>query len=140
MKISSIIALTCLIFEILAIIGFAHGIDRHGMDDPQMKRLHAMMPMFSEELAKLEGALKKGDAALVQLQCDKILRELLALKKSRPHKNAKERKKFVELATNLETSVIVTANLVQRGDLAAGRGAFKRIEATCIACHAKFRD
>jgi len=39
----------------------AHGKDTHGGTvDAQMKKLHAMMPVFSVALAELESALEKG--------------------------------------------------------------------------------
>jgi translation initiation factor IF-2 len=105
-----------------------------------MKKLHAMMPMFSVALADLEGALEKGDAARAGREADRILAAVPDLKKSRPHKNVKQRKRFVAVATGLETSVKAVAGKAQEGDFAAARGAFKEVEAQCAACHERFRD
>jgi hypothetical protein len=53
-----------LVFGAIAMNGlaFAHGMEKHykeTMDEMQMKKLHSMMPMFSEVSAKLETALEK---------------------------------------------------------------------------------
>src|SRR6266567_3292574 len=87
----------------------AHGKDSHGGTiDAQMKKLHAMMPMFSVASADLESALEKGDAPAAETEAGKILAAIPDLKKSKPHKNVKQRKKFVELATSLDKSVTAT--------------------------------
>ena len=119
----------------------AHGKDSHGGTiDAQMKKLHAMMPVFSVASAELESALEKGDAAAAKAQADKILAAVPDLKKSKPHKNIKQRKKFVELATTLGKTTTITVDLVKKGDLVGAKTAFKKVEATCAACHAMFRD
>lgn len=118
----------------------AHSKDsRGGTMDVQMKKLHAMMPMLSVASAELESALEKGDATAAKVQADKILAAVPDMKKSRPHKNAKQRKKFVELAINFEKTVSSTADLIKKDDLAGAKAAFKKIEEACAACHAKFR-
>lgn len=127
----------------LALYGFAfaHGTERHGKTAPadsQMVKLHAMMPMFSQASAKLETALEKGEVTAVETEAGKIINAIPDLKKSKPHKNIKQRKKFVELATNLGETVTTTINLAKKGDLAGARAAFKRVEGACAACHAKF--
>jgi cytochrome c556 len=119
----------------------AHGTEEHGkmkMDD-QMKKLHAMMPMFSMASAQLETAIGKGDAAAAGTETGKILAAIPDLKKSKPHRNIKQRTKFVELATSLDRSVTTTGDLVKKGDFAGAKAAFMEIEAVCAACHAKFR-
>jgi cytochrome c556 len=119
----------------------AHGTDAHsGHMDEQMKKLHAIMPMFSVASAELESALEKGDATAAKVQADQILAAVPDLKKSKPHKNVKQQKKFVELATKLEIMVISTVDLANKGDIAEARLAFKKVEEACAACHAKFRD
>ena len=119
----------------------AHGKDSHGGTiDAQMKKLHAMMPVFSVASAELESALEKGDAAAAKAQADKILAAVPDLKKSKPHKNIKQRKKFVGLATTLEKTTTITVDLAKKGDLVGAKTAFKKVEATCAACHAMFRD
>jgi cytochrome c556 len=137
------LATTCLILASLATAGhaFAHGSEEHGtmkMDAP-MKKLHAMMPVFSLASARLETAVEKGDAPAAEAEAGKILAAIPDLKLAKPHKNLKQRKKFVELATQLDQSVSATNDLAQQGDFAGAKLAFKRVEATCAACHAKFR-
>lgn len=144
-KIVPAISVFCFVFMTIALSGiaFAHGTEKHvklTSEDQLMKKLHGMMSMFAQGSAKLEGALDKGDAATVALQCDMILKELPDLKKCRPHKNVKERKHFVQLATKLEESVKTTENLAQKGDFTGGQAAFKKVEEMCATCHAKFRD
>jgi len=121
----------------------AHGTEKHGktaQSAAQMKKLHAIMPMFSVASARLEAALDKGDAAAVEEEAGKILAAIPDLKKSKPHKNIKQRKKFVELAINFEETVISTVDLAKKGDIAGAKTAFKKAEEICAACHAGFRD
>jgi hypothetical protein len=108
--------------------------------DAQMHKLHAMMPVFSVASAELETALKKGDPAAAKVQADRILAAIPDLKKSKPHKNVKQRKKYVELATNLEKAVTTSIDLAKKGDFPGATIEFRKIEETCAACHAKFRD
>ena len=124
-------------------VAFAQGTDKHGKTAPtaaQMKKMHAMMPMFSVAAAKLEAALDKGDAAAVETEAGKIMAVLPDLKKSKPHKNVKQRGKFVELATNFGKTITSTLDLAKKGDFAGAKTAFKKAEEICVACHAKFRD
>jgi cytochrome c556 len=122
---------------------FAHGTNVHGNmapADAQMKKLHAMMPMFSIASAELESAIKKGDATGAKIQADRILAAAPDLKMSKPHKNIKQREKFVELATKLEKTVVSTVDLASKGDFTGATMAFRIVEETCATCHAKFRD
>ena len=122
---------------------FAHGTEKHGKSKPadaQMKKLHDMMPMFSVASAKLEAALEKGDAAAVEAEAGKILSALPDLKKSKPHKNVKQRDKFLKLTKRQEETVIATVELAKKGDFAGARAAYKKVEEVCTECHAKFRD
>jgi cytochrome c556 len=138
-----LIAALCLGLALNASAARAHGSAAHGGDQAaqdQMKKLHAMMPMFSIALADLESALEKGDAARAGQEADRILAAVPDLKKSRPHKNVKQRKQFVAAASGLESSVKAVAGKVREGDLAAARGTFKDVEAQCAACHERFRD
>ena len=119
----------------------AHGKDTHGNHmDAQMNKLHAMMPMFSVASAELESALEKGDAPAAKAQADKILAAVPDLKKSKPHKNVKQRKNFVALATKLEETVTTTVDMSKKGDFPGAKAAFNKVEEICAACHAKFRD
>jgi soluble cytochrome b562 len=136
-----IVAMSAGILLINPIVTSAHGDDPHsGHIDAQMKKLHAMMPVFSTASAELESALEKGDAAATKNQASRILAAVTDLKKSKPHKNIKQRKKFVVLATNLEDSLTATVDLAQKGDFVGAKAAFKKVEEICVACHAKFRN
>jgi cytochrome c556 len=113
---------------------------RGGVIDEQMKKLHAIMPMFSVTSAELESALEKGDSVAAKAHAGKILAAVPDLKKSRPHKNSKQRKKFVDIASNFEATVTSAIDLINKDDLSGAKIAFKKIEGLCVACHAKFRD
>ncbi|MDD2733592.1 MAG: cytochrome c [Desulfuromonadaceae bacterium] len=106
----------------------------------QMEKLHKIMPMCAQVQVNINEALLKGDAATIKNEAGKILAALPDLKKSRPHKNIEQRKKFVRLATKLEEPVTTTVYLANKGDFAEAKVAFKRVEEACAACHAKFRD
>ncbi len=126
MKTKCAIPTILLVLGLLTIYGqaFAHGTEKHGKSKPadtQMKKLHDMMPMFSLASAKLEAAIEKGDAAVVEAEAGKILSALPDLKKSKPHKNVKQRSKFVELAKKQEQAVIVTVDLAKSGDFTRGK-------------------
>ena len=124
-------------------IAFAHGTEKHSNmvpADAQMKKLHTMMPMFSLASAALETALEKGDVTVVEAEAEKIIAAIPDLKKSKSHKNIKQRKKFVAFAATLEETITFTASLAKQGDFAGAKAAFKNAEKTCAACHAKFRD
>lgn len=124
-------------------IAFAHGAEKHGMAmiaDHQMKKLHAMMPMFSLALADLESALEKGDTDAAQAHAEKILAAVPDLKKSKPHKNAKQHKTFVEHAASLDATVTSVVESLKKDDLAGAKIACKKVEEICAACHARFRD
>jgi soluble cytochrome b562 len=122
-------------------VAFAHGKDlRDGHMDAQMKKLHAMMPMISMASAELESALEKGDVEAAMKQADKIMEVVPDLKRSKPHKNIKQQKKFVELAVALGKTVAFTADLAKKGDFVGAKTAFKKVEEVCASCHAKFRD
>jgi cytochrome c556 len=131
----------CAVFMTATVpVAHAHGKDPHGGHvDAHMKKLHAMMPMFSLASAELESAIEKGDAAEAKVQADRILASVPDLKKSKPHKNVNQREKFVELATNLDKAVTSVADLAKRGDFAGAKAVFKKVETACVACHAKFR-
>jgi len=144
MRKNTAILLACLM---LALSGSgqasAHATEKHGKPkraNAQMKKLHDMMPMFSVATAKLEAALDKGDAAAVETEAGRILTALPDLKKSRPHKNLKQRAKFVALAQQQEEAVVAVRDLAKQGDFSGAKAAFKRVEETCAECHAKFRD
>ena len=145
MKSRSLVITLSLMMGLLTIQGVAvaQGTDKHGKTTPadsQMKKLHAIMPMFSVASAKLEAALDKGDVAAVEAEAGKIMAVLPDLKKSKPHKNVKQRKIFVKLATDMEEAVTSTVDLVKKGDIAGAKATFKKVEEKCAACHAKFRD
>ena len=145
MRKSSAVTALCLVLGTFSMYGsaFAHDMEMHGTsaaDDLQMKKLHTMMPMFSVASAKLETALNKGESGAAETEAQKIIAAIPDLKKSKPHKNVKQQDKFVELASTLGKTVTATASLAKKGDFAGAKAAFKRVEETCAACHAKFRD
>jgi cytochrome c556 len=125
---------------------FAYGMEKHDKHskhraaDAQMKKLHAIMPMFSQATANLEKSIEKGDAAAAEIEMEKLLRAIPELKKSKPHKNVKQHKKFVELAESLEVNLTSTRLMVAKRDFNSAKKAFKKVESVCAACHAKFRD
>jgi cytochrome c556 len=124
-------------------MAFAHGTELHEKSvsaDVQMQKLHAMMPMFSVTSAALESAIEKKDSTAVHTEIKKILTAIPDLKKSKPHKNVKQKKKFIELATNLETALNATASKANNNDFAGAMSSFRKVEETCATCHAKFRD
>jgi len=121
----------------------AHGTEKHDNMvpvDAQMKKLHAIMPTFSVACANMETALEKGEIAIVASEAEKITSAIPDLKKSKPHKNIKQRRKFVDHAASLEKAVITTVDLAKKGKLVEAKAAYKKVEGVCSACHAKFRD
>lgn len=136
-----VVALSAGVLLVKPTTTYAHGTDPHGNHiDAQMKKLHAIMPIFSLASAELGSALEKGDATAAKIQADRILEAVPDLKKSKPHKNVKHRKKFVELATNFEKTVTSTIDLINKDDLSGAKAAFRKVEEACATCHAKFRD
>jgi len=127
---------------VLTATAFAHdmGSHGHGTSDAQMKKLHAMMPMFAVAVAGMDEALAKEDTATVKKEAHRILHEIPELKRSKPHKHAEQRKRFAEHADLLKAAVTTTMDLAGKGDLAAARHAFSKIGEACTACHAVFRD
>ena len=81
-----------------------------------------------------------GPETEVELQLIELEAAIPALKKSKPHKNVKQRKIYLELAAKLEETVTATVGLAKEGDFAGAKTAFQKVEATCVACHVKFRD
>jgi len=133
--------LSASILFIMPIDTFAYGSTPHGGHmGEQMKKLHAMMPMFSIASAELETALEKGNLADALVQANKIKAAAPDLKKSKPHKNVKQRKKFVELATSFDKAIASTVDLIKKDELSGAKASFKKVEELCAACHAKFRD
>ena len=136
-----VVVLSAGLLFIKPIAASAHGTDSHGGTiDAQMKKLHDMMPVFTAASAELKSALDKGDIAAAKAPAGKIMAAIPDLKKSKPHKNIKQRKKFVELATKFEETVTSTVELIKKDDLSGAKAAFKKVEEVCAACHAKFRD
>lgn len=120
---------------------YAHGTDpRGGHVDAQMKKLHAIMPMFSLASAELESAIDKGDAIAAKVQADKILAAVPDLIKSTPHKNKKQISAFRSIAARFSDDVVSCRGLVEKADFREARTAFIALEKRCTECHAKFRD
>ncbi|MDD2900178.1 MAG: cytochrome c [Desulfuromonadaceae bacterium] len=124
-------------------MAFAHGSGKQGAmvpADAQMKKLHAMMPMFSLASAGMERALEKGEFTQLETEAGKITSAIPDLKKSKPHKKINQRRNFLEHVTDLETAVSTTVELAKTGNFIEAKASFKKVEGACTACHAKFRD
>jgi cytochrome c556 len=122
---------------------FSPSTEEHGKKvpaDAQMKRLHAMMPVFSVASAEMETAIEKGDAAEVKTQADRILSAVPDLKKSNPHKNIRQITVFKSIAGKMGADITKIVTLAEKGNFAEAKAAFKNMEARCAECHTKFRD
>jgi soluble cytochrome b562 len=108
--------------------------------DAPMKKLHTMMPVFSLASAAMETALEKGELSVLESEAKKITSAIPDLKKTQPHKNIKQRGKYVEHASYLEECVVTTVAQAKKGSLTEAKAAFEKVEEACAACHAKFRD
>ncbi|MFZ3208955.1 MAG: cytochrome c [Geobacteraceae bacterium] len=133
------------IFAFLLVQGgaFAQEGEKHGgkhKADPQMRKLHDMMPMYAVALSKVETALGKGDPATVETEAGKMLATAPDLKKAKPHKNIRQLKTFRNIATGFEKDLKETVKLAKKGDFAKAKDVLKKVEANCAECHAKFRD
>jgi len=135
------VVLSAGILSIIPLETFAHGTDHHGGHaDEQMKKLHAMMPMFSIASAELKSALEKGDTEGAKAQADRILATIPDLKKSKPHKNIKQITDFKKIAGKMGADITKIVSLAGSGDFANAKVAFKDMETRCAECHTKFRD
>jgi len=124
-------------------VAFAHCTEKHDKSaavDAQMKKLHAMMPMFSLASAELKSALDKGDATAAKSQADRILAAVPDLKKSRPHKNVKQIAVYTHIAGKMGADVTKVVALAEKGNFDGAKAAFRDMEARCAECHTKFRD
>jgi soluble cytochrome b562 len=125
----------------MPINSFAHGSDHHGGHmDEQMKKLHAMMPMFSIASAELESAIEKGDAAGAKAQAYRILTAVPVLKKSKPHRLNNQITVFKAIAGKIEDDANKIIALAEKGNFVEAQRAFRVMETHCAECHAKFRD
>ena len=137
------VALGSLVFLSVAAVADAHSTEMHGKmteDHAQMMKLHTIMPMFSIAFAQMEAALTKGDLAAVDQEAGKIKAAIPDLKKSKPHKNGKERKQYISLATKLEKMVAASADQAKNGNFTRAKASLDKAEKICATCHAKFRD
>ena len=122
---------------------FAHATEKHGKTAPadsRMKKLHAIMPMFSAASAELETALEKGDAATAKTQAGRILEALPDLKKSKPHKNIKQMSAYKAIADKMGNDINTLVALAKSGNFVEAKRAFRNLEVRCAECHSKFRD
>ncbi|WP_298433504.1 cytochrome c [Geobacter sp.] len=121
---------------------FAHEGEKHGKkhQDARMERLHRMMPLYAQLQAKINGALEKGDAVTAEAEAEKMLATIPDLKNAKPHKSLKDIGTFRKIADAFGAEVTATAAMAKKGDIAGARSAFKKAEAKCNECHAKFRD
>ena len=124
-------------------LAFAHGTEKHGKmvpTDAQMKRLHAMMPVFTVASAEMETAIEKSDATEVNAQANRIVSAVPDLKKTRPHKNIKQITVFKSIAGKMGADITKIVTLAEKGNFAEAKVVFKNMEARCTECHTKFRD
>jgi len=136
-RVATIAACVLMLLEGVAL---AHEGHHHGhMDDEQMQKLHHMMPMYSETLPKMTGAVEKGDASAVKNETGKILATIPDLKKSKPHKNLKKLSTFRKIADEFQKNVKETEEAAQKGDFGQAKEAVKKVEASCVKCHSDFR-
>lgn len=137
-----VVVITICAFLLIQGGAFAHEGKKHGKDtaNAQMQKLHDMMPMYAVALAKVEAALEKGDPAVVESEAGKMLATAPDLEKAKPHKNLKQLKTFRNIATGFEKDLKETVDLTKKGDFAKAKDVFKKTEAKCAECHAKFRD
>jgi len=135
------VVLSAGVLFIIPLETFAHGTDHHGGHaDEQMKKLHAMMPMFSIASAELKSALEKGDAEGAKAQADRILATIPDLKKSKPHKNIKQITDFKKIAGKMGADITKIVSLAGTGNFSKATVAFKDMETRCAECHTKFKD
>lgn len=120
----------------------AHEGEMHGKKhrDTRMDKLHRIMPMYAEAQTKINGALEKGDATIVEAEAGKIAETIPDLKKAKPHKNLKKIDTFKKIADAFGSKVTATVALAKKGDIAGAKTAFKKAEEKCNECHATFRD
>lgn len=140
-KILMMVALAVIMFFITP-VAFAHeGKDNGTMNmDEAMARQHQLMFMFAQLQAGTNESLKKGDATAVEAYARKFLAAISDLKKMMPHKNAKQRKSLLKIATAFELDMKTVALKAKKSDLFAAKTAFLKAENRCNECHAKFRD
>lgn len=119
-----------------------NGVSAHDHEDhnTHMDKMHEMMPSFSTASTELKSALGKGDAVVVKVQADKMLASIPDMKMCKPHKNTNLNKKFVTLATSFERHLKATNAYADKGDFTGAKEAFKKVEKTCVDCHAKFKE
>ncbi|MCM2359066.1 MAG: cytochrome c [Geobacteraceae bacterium] len=137
-----VMAITICAFLLIQGGAFAQEGEKHEKKhkaNAQMQKLHDMMPMYGMALAKVEAALEKKDPVAVETEAGKMLATTANLKKAKPHKNLKQLKTFRSIAAGFESDLKETVALAKKGDFAKARDAFKKAEAKCAECHAKFR-
>ena len=107
--------------------------------DPQMVKLHKMMPKYAKAQAAISAALQNGDLKAVAPETGYLLSTTADLKKSKPHKNVSELEHFKKIAAGFEQDVKNTAQFAGKGDRAGAKAAFADAQKRCDVCHAKFR-
>lgn len=116
-----------------------HGSGGHHVD-ARMAKLHHMMPRYAKAQAKINAALEGGDLKTVLEETESLLATTADLKKSKPHKKAKELAEFKRLAAGFERDLQQTAENARKPDLAGAKASFAEARKKCLACHAKYRD
>lgn len=115
--------------------------EHHGahMDDA-MARQHLLMAGYAESQYKINAALKNRDNATIVVETRKLLATISDLKKTRPHRNLKERGKVAIIATGFEKDLVTVVSKAKKKDFVGAEKAFRMAEKRCEACHARFRD
>jgi hypothetical protein len=142
MRSRSLMIAACLALGTFAGSALADGTEMPGQSAPPaapMPSLHAMMTGFSPASGQLQLALENNDAPGAEAAGGKILAVIPYLKKATPYRNANQREKFLELAENLDQALLATTAQARKGEFAAARTAFTKVEAACTACHLRFR-
>lgn len=116
-----------------------HGHNKHHAD-PQMAKLHKMMPNYARAQAGINAALETGDLATIAKETSYLLSTTADLKKSTPHKNQSRSAEFRKIAAAFERDVRSTADAAGKGNREAAQAAFAGAQKRCDACHRKFRD
>lgn len=126
---------------LIAATAHAHEGQQHGNHhvDPQMAKLHKMMPRYAKAQASIQKSLDKDDLKAVAKQTDYLLSTTADLKRSTPHKNSAQLQEFQGIAGDFERDINALAASAKKADLAGARAAFASAATHCNSCHAKFR-
>jgi cytochrome c556 len=132
-----ILALLACGLLLVASICLAHEGHHH---DPQMAKLHKMMPAYAKSQQKIAAALQKQDAATIQKEVKSMLASTGDLKKSKPHKGLGNLEQYKEIAATFEKDLKDLSAAAGKGEFQGAQAAFADAQKQCNVCHAGFRD